>query len=56
MNIPQSHVIYLRYNWHVASHDSLTLVYMLKLTILMLKIIYFDKTHENVKYIMPEHC
>ena len=34
---------------HVASHGSLTLIYMLKLTIILSLKIRFDKTHENLK-------
>jgi len=55
MNILQFGVITYLLAWDVTSHDSLTVVHMLKLTILSLKI-NFDKTHENVKDFLSEDC
>jgi len=61
MNTTQSHVFYLlsslmtSYWWYLASHNSLILVYMLKLTILSLKII-FIKTDENIKDFLSIDC
>ena len=62
MNTTESHVIYLlnclmkSYLWHIANHDSLTLVYMLKLTVIEFEEKFSIKTHDNVKHFLSEDC